>query len=162
MKSSCVYCGAIGKKCPNKIAGGRCKTDGKTTNEYDKIQDCEHAVNIVNRTNRFFVEYLYKIRNGAPRHISVVSTPVNNYPEDLYCTHIDEMCPYQSPGGKCTLIQCMEGRDSSTQCDYQMNFDKEPELITRLIQFVHKDIEQLKKENAELQKQIAELQQNQK
>ena len=43
-----------------------------------------------------------------------------------------------------------------------MNFDKEPELITRLIQFVHKDIDQLKKENAELQKQIAEMQQNQK
>lgn len=161
MENHCKYCGNIGKKCPNKSIDGRCRTDGKI-NEYGENLDCEHAVNIADGTNRFLIESLYKVHNGAPRAIPVTSKPIEVYPDKLYCARIEVSCAYQSPGGKCTLVQFMEGRDASTKCDDQIYLDKEPELITRLIQFVHRDVEQLKKEKAQLQKQIEELQQNQK
>ncbi len=161
LKKNCIFCGKIGYECPNKNFDGICKTDGKV-NEFGEKQPCNHSVTIKNENMQFFAKYLYTARSDKPRQIMTRSEPVKVYPDNLYCTHVDTFCPYQAPGGKCTIVQFLQGREEPTTCDYQMYVDPETELVTRLIQYVHMDIDKLKKENAKLQKEIEELKQNQK
>ena len=157
-KKNCKFCGRIGYKCPNKTFDGLCISDG-IINENGTPRHCGQDVVVENENMQFFVKYLYTARSDKPRQIMVRSEPVKVYPDNLYCTLIDTSCPYQSPGGKCTIVQFLEGREESTVCDHQMYLDQETELVTRLIQYVHMDIDKLKKEKAKLQKQIEELRQ---
>ena len=160
-KKNCKFCGRIGYKCPNKTFDGLCISDG-IINENGAPRHCGQDVVVENENMQFFVKYLYTARSDKPRQIMVRSEPVKVYPDNLYCTLIDTSCPYQSPGGKCTIVQFLEGREESTVCDHQMYLDQETELVTRLIQYVHMDIDKLKKEKAKLQKEIEELRQIQK
>ncbi|MBR4891587.1 MAG: hypothetical protein IKZ34_00185, partial [Alphaproteobacteria bacterium] len=118
-KNECVFCGKIGYRCPNKNFNGICRTNGEI-NEHGEKQPCKHTVTIKDGSSAFFAKHLYTIRNNKPHQISPISQPVNIYPNYLYCANIDTFCPYQSPGGKCTLIQFMQGRDVSTTCGYQI------------------------------------------
>jgi hypothetical protein len=149
-----LYCGNIGRKCPNKTVDGRCTTCGIMT-EFEESKPCEHVVGVTDNQNKFLIKYLYNIHNDTPRVVSIVSKPIDVYPNDLYCAKIDSDCSYLTPGGKCAKVQCLMGRDTSTTCEHQITLDSESELVVRLMQFIHRDKERLNKK-------IQELQQNQK
>ena len=148
------YCGNIGRECPNKTVDGRCITNGKNA-EYEENQLCEHVVDVADQKNIFLIKYLYNVHNDTPRIVSIAHKPIEVFPNDLYCTKIESDCTYLSLGGKCTMVQFMQGRSLSTSCKHQITLDPESELVVRLIQFIHRDKEKLNK-------QIQDLQQKQK
>lgn len=152
MKTKNLYCGRIGYDCPNKGFDGRCKTCGHIE-EFDEFKDCEHVVEVKDDKMNLLVRHLYMVRSDTKRAITTASIPEKVYPNDLYCSYVETVCPYQAHGGKCTLVQCMPS--GITNCGYQITLDKETELVERLIQFIHFDKEKLLK-------QIEQLKQNKK
>ena len=132
MKFPYLYCGNITTKCPEKMADGRCKL----TERLDEAGRCPDSVLVENPDMGFIIKYLYHIRSDAPRVISTTAQPMETYPNDLYCTQIEQHCPHQTPGGKCKLhenIRC------AAKCPNELPLTSDMELIVRLLQFVHRD-----------------------
>ena len=132
MKYPYLYCGNIGTKCPEKMSDGRCKL----TERLDEVEQCPDSVVVENPDMGFLIKYLYYIRSGAPRVISTTAQPIKTYPDGLYCGQIDKHCPHQTPGGKCKLHENMPGEKD---CGFGIYLSAEMELVTRLLQFVHRD-----------------------
>ena len=139
MKYPWLYCGNITGKCEHKQKDGRCAQSEQLMNGVGEM--CNDAVVVTNADMGFLIKYLYCVRNRTPRVITTTARPINNYPNQLYCTKIDEMCPHQTPGGKCKLI---ENLPCERDCEHAMLINEEVELATRLIQFLHRDLEKQK------------------
>ena len=137
LKYPYLYCGNIGTKCPEKLPDGRCKL----TERLDKQERCPDSVVVENPESGFLIKYLYHIYNAGPRIISTTLKPMQTYPNNLYCGQIDKHCPHQTPGGKCKKHENMPGE---ADCPHQIYLTEDLELITRLLQFVHRDKENQK------------------
>lgn len=132
MKYPYLFCSNIGAKCPDKLPDGRCQR----TEKLDTVERCPDSVVVTSPESGFLIKYLYYIRSNAPRVISTTAQPMETYPNDLYCTQIEKHCPHQTPGGKCKLHENMPGEGD---CPHQIYLTEDFELITRLLQFVHRD-----------------------
>ena len=132
MKFPYLYCGNIGTKCPEKLPDGRCKL----TERIPDVERCPDSVVVENPESGFLIKYLYNIRSGTPHIITTTTQPMQTYPNNLYCTQIDRACPHQTPGGKCKLH---ENIPCAADCPNEIYLTEEMELITRLMQFVHRD-----------------------
>lgn len=137
MKFPYLYCGNIGTKCPDKMPDGRCKR----TEKLDTVEPCPDSVVVTSPESGFLIKYLYFIHSDAPRVITTTAQPMQTYPNNLYCGRIDKQCPHQTPGGKCKLH---ENIPCAADCPNEMHLTEEMELITRLMQFVHRDKEKQK------------------
>ncbi len=137
MKYPYLYCGNIGTKCPEKMADGRCKL----TERLDECERCPDSVVVENPDMGFLIKYLYHIRSGSPRVITTTAQPIKTYPDNLYCTQIDKHCPHQTPGGKCKLYENMPG---DANCSNGIYLSPEMELVTRMLQFIHRDLDKQK------------------
>lgn len=132
MKYPYLFCSNIGVKCPDKLPDGRCKR----TRKLDTVERCDDSIVVADKNMGFLIKYLYHIRSDAPRVISTTAQPMETYPNDLYCTQIEQHCPHQTPGGKCKLhenIRC------AAKCPNELPLTPDMELIVRLLQFVHRD-----------------------
>ena len=99
MKYPYLFCSNIGVNCPDKLPDGRCKR----TRKLDSVERCDDSIVVEDKNMGFLIKYLYHIRSDAPRVISTTAQPMETYPNDLYCTQIEQHCPHQTPGGKCKL-----------------------------------------------------------
>lgn len=132
MKYPYLFCSNIGVNCPDKLPDGRCKR----TRKLDTVERCDDSIVVEDKNMGFLIKYLYHIRSDAPRVISTTAQPMETYPNDLYCTQIEQHCPHQTPGGKCKLhenIRC------ASKCPNELPLTPDMELIVRLLQFVHRD-----------------------
>ena len=137
MKYPYLYCGNIGTKCPEKLPDGRCKL----TERIPDVERCPDSVIVESPDMGFLIKYLYYIRSNAPRVISTTHKPMDVFPDRLYCSQIEKHCPHQTPGGKCKLHENMPGEKD---CEHGVYLTEEMELITRLLQFIHRDKEKQK------------------
>lgn len=137
MKYPYLYCGNIGTKCPEKMADGRCKL----TERIPDVERCPDSVVVESPESGFLIKCLYHIRSNKPRVITTTAAPMQTHPNNLYCSQIDRHCAHQTPGGKCKLHENMPGE---MDCPHGIYLNEEMELITRLLQFVHRDKEKQK------------------
>ena len=137
MKFPYLYCGNIGTNCPDKMPDGRCKR----TEKLDTVERCPDSVVVTSPESGFLIKYLYHIRSNGERIITTTAQPMQTYPNNLYCGQIEKHCPHQTPGGKCKLHENMPGE---ADCPHQIYLTEDLELITRLLQFVHRDKENQK------------------
>ncbi len=143
------YCGNISIKCPHKTTDGVCKTDGYSEEQHAK---CDFAVEPTSVETGFIIKHLYNIYNGTPSVIDTASGIHRTWPFNLYCSQIEKMCPYQTLGGKCNRPECLV---YDQNCEHQIDLCKDTELMTRLLQRIHKRLEKQ-------QKQIEKLTQKEK
>lgn len=137
LKYPYLYCGNIGTKCPEKLPDGRCKL----TEQFPDVERCPDSVIVESPDMGFLIKYLYLIRSNEPRVITTTVAPMQTFPNNLYCAQVEKHCPHQTPGGKCKLHENMPG---SGDCPHEIYLTEEMELITRLLQFVHRDKEKHK------------------
>jgi hypothetical protein len=142
------YCGNIQKNCPNKTQDGVCKVDGYLP---ETCTTCKFLVETDFPEIDFLIKYAYNIYNGTKSVINISNGIYGTWPENLYCEQIEKFCPHQTLGGKCNRRECLI---YDQNCPSQIDFGKDIELITRLLQRIHIKIENQQKQIQELQQKL--------